>query len=320
MTPYSPKTPIEFLKYCSLYNPMIDVNEQVIRNVTNLQLDRESWSEGIEGQILMNELCLSSEKIQTFFRCGVNVKPYKKYKPVTLKQVNTLEPENQYFETLIYIYYELVDTSFQWLSIKLMQNSTLRFKRLGCYRQFWGVGKSISDADNQLMNDYHNYLQERDEKILWCLTKGIPINCDDFINLLKNKNLDVHEKKVKIKYQSDQAGITSASYSIIYHGNEVHYQVKVDLEDLDVEWSIERYIPVEIYVSAETFEEAIQLYDEEYNSLRADPEEWAKAVKTTELKIEREEREMFEAERKEGQATYNWLVSEFGDDIFPDRD
>jgi hypothetical protein len=70
-------------------------------------------------------------------------------------------------------------------------------------------------------------------------------------------------------------------------------------------------------VEAETFEEAIQLYDEEYNSLRADPEEWAKAVKTTELKIERE---MLDAAREDGEATFNWLVSEFGDDIFPDRD
>lgn len=311
MTPYSPKTPIEFLKYCSLYNPMIDVNEQVIRSVTNLQLDRESWFEGFSGYILMEQLGVSPEKIKSYVRCGVNLAADKKYQNRNPQDIKFLSSKNYYFESLIYIYYELVDSSFQWLSIKLLQN------RFGCYRKFWGVGKSISDADHQLMNDYHNYLKERDEKILWCLTKGIPINGNDFINILKKNNLDAHEKKVRIKYHSDQAGITSASYSIVYQGDGVNYQVDVNLEDDNVEWSIERYIPVEIYVSAETFEEAIQLYDEEYNSLRADPEEWAKAVRTTELKIERE---MLDAAREDGEATFNWLVSEFGDDIFPDRD
>ncbi|MDB9488678.1 hypothetical protein PN492_19350 [Dolichospermum circinale CS-537/01] len=318
MTPYSPKTAIEFLRYCSLYNPIIDVNEQAIKNVTDIQLDRRSWFKGIEGQILINELDISLKKIKTFFKCQVSVQPSKKYKSATLKNLNTSELENQYFETLIYIYYELVDTSFQWVSVKLMQNSKLKLKTLGCYRKFWGVGKSISDADSHLMNHYHNYLQERDEKILWCLTKGIPLNCHDFINILKKNNLDVDENKVKIKYGSDEAGITSASYSILYiEGKANKYQVNINLEDLNVKWSIKRYYPVAIFVSGANFEEAIRLYYEKYNSLRADPEEWAKAVKITELKIERE---MLEAERKEGQATYNWLVSEFGYDIFPDRD
>ena len=94
-------------------------------------------------------------------------------------------------------------------------------------------------------------------------------------------------------------------------------RIDVNLSSCHSRWTVTKYHPVEIEGFGNTFKEALKKHENEYNSLRRNPKLWQEAL---EDRREKDWEEQIRVMAVEGEEHINWLLAEYGEDVFPDRD
>lgn len=311
--PYTPKTLEEFVEYCHCYDSTVVLTSGSTEPDDDYDIPYKIYFKCEAKQYLRTE----PAKVIEYFKKHPNIINETQPNRRAESQLNSIL--NCYFVYKEYVYYETPRDNYYWV---LTRKRTPESTRLGGEfvreREYRGTGKTVAEAEKKLIEVYAKYLEKRDNAIRFWYTQ--PRTTDEFIKICNKCNITIEEGSCKIKVEYVDDNIRDINYkTYIIKGDSTEFECRVDvnLSSHHSRWTVIRYHPVEVEGFGNTLEEALQEYENEYNSLRRNPKLWQEAL---EDKREKDWEEQLRVRAVEGEEHINWLLAECGEDVFPDRD
>ena len=347
---FSPSTP-EFInphferskafgKYCYLYDPLVSIDSATKFDYFSLEnLGRWHW----KGFRLLDEDCLQESKLLYYYSC---VAPYRQRitSSRAIKLVESYQRKqssqeirnnkfnhdellkdlsrelNQSILLKQYIYYECEDKK-GWMIILRPQN----VENESDYPTK-GIGETLQEASIDFIKDQALEFTVEASSIDIFLNDDIPLTTQDmFVYCSKfDPEIDPSGSRFIKPYQYLTSTVPD-NYSLKCQSSKTVFSMEVQYRN--VEWKVKKFLKLEneshligdkLPVEVVDFElqEAFRRCEEEINYLQNNPEALAQAIDDLEQKAL--EKEM-EYNFGEGQAFFDSMISEYGEDVFPDR-
>ncbi|ACB00925.1 MULTISPECIES: hypothetical protein [unclassified Picosynechococcus] len=348
------KNPNNFARYCYLYDPSVEIDSAIFFDKDDLKFGISFQNLGLSTA---ETTILYDYDIACFYSCigtycealfDDSIEQYKQeYVLNFLKELTN----NGSFEYAL--------RGSQSKLIQYLSKNTILIKRyLYCtdkdLENIWFIIlRPLKSKENSLVDDEISYgfgstLQDANINLAESQAKSF----DNSYQLIKNlaeseipltpqemyiacSKFDSKIDPLSLKPRQTREWLNStvpSNYYLQCRSNKTKFSLTVDIyniKDSDcTQWKVEKFLNVDRELSilidqipiigfGNNLESAFNACQKKYNLLKSNRNEFEEAVSEYEYK---EEMEMREFEGREGIAHMNWLISEFGEDVFPDRD
>lgn len=197
----------------------------------------------------------------------------------------------------------------------------------------YGFGSTLQDANINLAESQAKSFDNSYQLIKNLAESEIPLTPQEMYIACSKFDSKIDPLSLKPRQTREWLNSTVPSnYYLQCRSNKTKFSLTVDIyniKDSDcTQWKVEKFLNVDRELSilidqipiigfGNNLESAFNACQKKYNLLKSNRNEFEEAVSEYEYK---EEMEMREFEGREGIAHMNWLISEFGEDVFPDRD
>ncbi|WP_066425534.1 hypothetical protein [Anabaena sp. 4-3] len=332
-----------FAKYCYLYDPLVDTKTVTAFDEATFEY-QERWHR--RGFIYLNEY-VTRYPLQYYYSCLAyhreQLLPGKALKLVENFQKKTASYEednrnrcrllneldrniNQTFILKQYIYYRCNNGQDGWSIFLRSPNVKVESDRPFII----GKGKTLQEADtdfNQMKARNFTKITNIDNILKFLGENNVPVNAKEMIDVCVTFDSKIY--KSNVIHQNHGRKITAtlaARYTFQCSSEETTFCLDVNLYSQNINWKVTKYLNLDdqsslisklsIEASATTIKEAYYTCIKKSKELQEDNDALNKAIHEAEqLELKLIEEDMI----RDGEDTFNWLVSEFGDDIIPDR-
>lgn len=193
-----PKTLENFVKYCHRYDPTISVSSghKLDCSVDDYYPEYYGYS---KDYIPVEEFnfyfsCLAKQYLQANLSEVIqHIHKYSDGGPMRIGSEPSLDELNQivnpYNRYKQYIYYESDTQGNGWIVVRRRISKNGEFidrvpEEMIFY--FRGVGKTLVEADKNLVENYAAYLEDREKTIQFLLTRQLPLTLAEFIDICQS--------------------------------------------------------------------------------------------------------------------------------------
>lgn len=222
-----------------------------------------------------------------------------------------------------YIFYKLDNNASGWLII-LRE----KYKNHTPDEYLIGYGQTLLEADLNFTKQRIEQFTQSSEKINRLLELDIPITREEMLTRCQEVDNEVEPLSINYTFDENCGGfIETASLCLSCSSKTRKFILEIDR--CNPTWKIIRYVPVDGYyidlLTIETIDKTLQKTfknsELEYHNLVFNSELLAEKIhEAIKQELERELEEQKQWDIREGEAHINWLLSEVGEDAFPDRD
>lgn len=329
-----------FGKYCYLYDPLVSIDSATKFDYFCPETLR-GWH--WKGFVLLDENCVQESKLLYYYSCVARyrqritssraIKLVESYQ----KKQSSQEIQNNKFNhdkllkylsrelnqsTLLkqYIYYECEDKK-GWMIILRTQNIKDESDYL-----VKGVGETLQEASIDFVNNQASKFTVEDSSVNIFLNNKIPLTTQDMFSYCSKFDTEIDpSSSIFIKPYQYLASTIPDNYSLKCQSSKTVFFMEVEYGN--VVWKVKKFLKLEneshlirgkLPVEASDFDlqEAFRDCEEQINHLQNNPEALTQAVDDLEQQTLEEE---MEYDYREGQAFVDSMISEYGEDVFPDR-
>ena len=329
-----------FGKYCYLYDPLVSIHSATKFDYFSSEI-LKGWH--WKGFTLLDENCVQESKLLYYYSC---VAPYRQRITSSMaiklvenyqKKQSSQEIQNNKFNhdkllkylsrelnqsTLLkqYIYYECEDKK-GWMIILRPQN----VENESDYPTK-GIGETLQEASIDFIKNQASEFTVEASSIDIFLNNEIPLTTQDmFVYCSKfDPEIDPSSSRFIKPYQYLTSTVPD-NYSLRCQSSKTVFSMEVQYRN--VEWKVKKFLKLEneshligdklpVEVMDFDLQEAFQGCEAEINHLQNNPEAIAQAIDDLEQKALAKE---MEYNFGEGQAFFDSMISEYGEDVFPDR-
>jgi hypothetical protein len=189
-----------------------------------------------------------------------------------------------------------------------------------------GVGETLQEASIDFVNNQASKFTVEDSSVNIFLNNKIPLTTQDMFSYCSKLDPEIDPSSSRfIKSYQYLASTIPDNYSLKCQSSKTVFSMEVEYGN--VEWKVKRFLKLEneshliggklpVEVIDFDLQEAFRGCEEEINHLQNNPEALAQAIDDLEQKAL--EKEM-EYNFGEGQAFFDSMISEYREDVFPDR-
>ncbi len=240
----------------------------------------------------------------------------------TVERSEIISAIQQHLPYLTYKEYSLSWNERRGSTWQLSINQKPQYTRYGHeYSQFREIGSrgvTLEEANNNFNDQCIQYLGRREQIVAFSKTQPSTIN--EFVAISQEYGLDIGEASrtptdgFKVK-RGNPVDITYGFYNFSGKAGKLNCKLEINLSRCKTTWAIYRNYPFEVKAEADTLSLALQKYLARYDKIDSDPELKRQAIAGKRRKDEEEESRW---DAIQGMADYNYLRSEFGEDVFSD--
>ncbi|MBS0016832.1 MAG: hypothetical protein KFF72_10815 [Arthrospira sp. SH-MAG29] len=340
-----------FVKYCFIYDPLVDLNtgkqstffinpDRLPSYYFDSKIHKEKqklilWNlmeipslTNLREQFIESNNCDRKSFLEkasntvTYYTC---LAPYRILNPqeITAKYLQDYSGKkniwknlnNDKFETSQLLYYQqYICCEHEGEKGWMILSRNPKFDIKDFYMTI-GIGENIVEADLNYQSQRANLFLMNIDSNRRIFDSDIPVN----IEQMKNE-CQKYDKNIKID-------IFKHKYINVFEPDNIQFELSCESEQYKftaavypsyIKWTVKTYIieaefDIPIKATGETLKEAFEKLKEKYERLSIDTEFIKQQVIQMSEQIEKEL-------IQEGYEEYRWMISEFGDDIFPDRD
>jgi hypothetical protein len=329
-----------FGKYCYLYDPLVSIDSATKFDCFSSEIMKKwHW----EGFRLLDENCVHESKLLYYYSC---VAPYRQRitssRAIKLvesyqRKQSSQEIQNNKFnhdkllkdlsrelnQSILlkqYIYYECEDKK-GWMIILRTQNINDESDYL-----VKGIGETLQEASIDFVNNQASRFTVEDSSVNIFLNNKIPLTTQDMFSYCSRFDTEIDPSSSRfIKPYQYLASTIPDNYSLKCQSSKTVFFMEV--EHGNVMWTVKKFLKLENEshliggkLSVETsdfdLQEAFRDCEEQINHIQNNPEALAQAIDDLEQKSLAKE---MEYNFGEGQAFFDSTISEYGEDVFPDR-
>jgi len=340
----------KFTKYCYLYNALVALHTAA-RFDPEDRATFENLSEWSDKTLSYLLYYVKFGEIRHYYTC---IAPYWEQISTTeiLKFVKNLKPgtelkqrnigyqrrgyQHRHFDEVSqelnkfvlckqYIYYTCKDDEDGWIVVLRAAKANLQSQR-----PILGAGKSLHEAEISFAQSQAHILANDYDNLSYLLENEVPITSTDMIDMCGKFDPGIYQSSVKTIRPSDSKLIFTvpSNYSFKCSSTENEFLVDVNLNSKEVLWKVTKYLNItrqtyfvsklHIEICSQSLQEAFSTCQERFNYLQHDSIALNEAINEAE-KIAQKEDEMEYNRSMSNDNTLDWLISEFGEDIMPDR-
>ena len=313
-----------FIKYCSIYDPSVDLTTGTkIKSFINPDVlpeydfkdrcDREQQINFLKNLIRIPSLeKLREQHIESRKDKSDNYSEIVKKAGKEIILYSCLAPYKILNENLFYKQYICCEHEGQKGWMVLPRN--LKFNIYEFNKQLLGIGGNIIEADLDFQRKKGNLFLESMESNQDIVDFDIPLNIAQMKYSCKKYDENINLDSLKHKYITE-SGAKKFGFELFCKSEKCKFTVAV--YPSSIKWTVQTYIEADFNIPIEatgkTLKEAFDKLREKHDNLSSDSEFIRKEV------IRMHKKEMQE-DYQESYREYKDIISEFGADIFPDRD
>jgi hypothetical protein len=321
-----------FAKYCAIYDPMVSIKSAKVVEPRYDFSEYRSWL-SVTLEILGEKRI---ENINYYYSCYTPFRELNQKAKIVrifekiieqyqIRKENQSETFDKLFKTLNttlllkqYVFYTLESGKNGWAVILRGQHMSYEPEN-----SLIGLGKTLPEADLDFVNQRIRLFKRKSTKINQILELDIPITKEEMLDVCSQIDDSVKPESITSRFKKYDGGFLEQA-SIDFFCKSKTRQFLLELNWGKPHWKVTRYIDVDSTIisrlpvegEGKTLKEAYDESESKYQSLKTDPEAFNEAV----TELERMEYEaILEYTVREGEAHINSLLSEYGEDVFPDR-
>lgn len=322
-----------FGKYCAIYDPTVLTKSVKVFDPNDDDRDFNSWAfntisilldEGIE-EIDYCYYCLSryqevTSKAKLLSLLNRYVQKLEEGKEDSVKLVEKLYKSlNPYYFIKQYVFYKLTNGETGWAVILRGRKS----HQINSDNRILGLGATLPEADINFVNNRIKQFKICTTRINELVDLDTPVTKEEMLDACTELDKTVKPNSVTRKFRESDFGLVESSFLSMVCKSDTRQFLLESSEDYS-KWTVITFINVDnnmvgklsLEGKGNTLKEAFDKSESTYLHLKANPEKLEQAV----YEAEQEEFAALLRDDDQGDGEHiHWLISEYGEDVIPDR-